>query len=71
MYWVMNKKPKLSVENNINHIQSNTSASLDIRRQVMGMQQTIQHKNTPNLAMKNSQDHSRFPLDRLKSNIPQ
>jgi hypothetical protein len=48
----MNKESKLSVENKLNHLQINTQTSLDIRRGVLGMQQIIQHKNSPNLSIK-------------------
>jgi hypothetical protein len=44
---------------------------MDIRRRVMGIQQTIQNKNTPNLSLKKSQEDNWRPLVRLKSNIAQ
>jgi hypothetical protein len=59
---------KLSVENKLTLYKA---MSLGIWHQVMGMQQIIQHKNTPNLSIKTPQDDNRCPLVRLKSNIAQ
>jgi hypothetical protein len=35
----------------------------------MGMQQILQHKNTPNLSIESPGDDNRYPFVRLKSNI--
>jgi hypothetical protein len=40
-------------------------------RRVIGIQQTVQHKNTPNLSIKNPQDDNRCPSVRLKPNLAQ
>jgi hypothetical protein len=70
MYWLMNKKSKVSVENKLTIYKA-------IFKQVGHTASRYEdaasrpHKNTPNVSIKNSQDDNRLPLVRLKSNTEQ
>ena len=54
-----------------NRIQGNTATHLDIRDWAMGMQQAIQHKDPPNIPIKNAQNDQQCPLVRLLPNLAQ
>jgi hypothetical protein len=56
MNWLIDKKSQLSLENN--PIQIDNQTGLDLRDRVMGMLQTFQHKNSPNVPIQNAKNTS-------------
>jgi hypothetical protein len=68
MYWLMNKKSKLSVENKLFTRQYSTQFG----HTALNYGDAVSHptqKYTSNLPIKNSQDDNQCPLACIKSNI--